>query len=295
MMVRLRRVPRSMASLTLALILLAPSGCGGDGGGTEPDDAPAGDEVEIEPITQGAWYRPDVSTTWQWQLQGVLNTGYDVELYDVDLFETSPAAISSLQQSGRRVICYFSAGTFEPFRPDANRFRSSELGAPLEDFPEERWLDIRSENVLEIMRNRMDMALSSGCDGVEPDNVDGFANSSGFGLTANDQLRFNALIANEAHARGLAVGLKNDLDQVGALLAFFDFSVNEECHEFEECALLDPFIAAGKPVFNAEYSQDFVEDMGEREGMCAAARARGLRTLILPIDLDDSFRISCDV
>ncbi len=58
------------------------------------------------------------------------------------------------------------------------------------------------------MLRRLDLAVTKGCDGVEPDNMDGYANDSGFPLTAEDQLTFNRFIANEAHRRGLAVGLK---------------------------------------------------------------------------------------
>ena len=90
------------------------------------------------------------------------------------------------------------------------------------------------------------------------------------------------------------MGLKNDLDQISDLIAFFDFQVNEQCHEFDECAELDAFITAGKPVFNAEYEQVLISNAGARAQLCEAALARNFRTLILPLDLDDSFRFSCD-
>ncbi len=270
-------------------VITAGGDVGTDGNALDPD-AP--------PLTTGEWYRPDVSTTWQWQLQpdagGEINTSYDVDVYDVDLFDVSDAVIADLQASGRRVICYFSAGSYEQFRTDAGEFDDPDLGLPLAGFADERWLDIRSTNVHRIMRDRLDHAVARGCDGVEPDNVDGYANASGFPLTARDQLAFNRFLANEAHARGLSVALKNDLDQIGELVAYFDFSVNEQCHEFEECSLLEPFTAAGKPVFNAEYLASFVDDPSQRADLCADARATDLRTLVLPLDLNDAFRFSCD-
>ena len=179
------------------MIAISTATCGG-GGTTDPDTDP---ESPIAPIT-GDWYRPTVETTWQWQLVGPINTDYAVDLFDVDLFDAPATVIASLQASGRRVICYFSAGSFEDFRPDAASFRSQDIGNPLDDFPDERWLDIRSPSVLAIIEARLDMAFEKGCDGVEPDNMDGFANSSGFGLTSSDQLTFNRTIANEAHERG---------------------------------------------------------------------------------------------
>lgn len=41
------------------------------------------------------------------------------------------------------------------------------------------------------MQARLDLAVQKGCDGVEPDNVDGYQNNSGFPLTAQDQLAYN--------------------------------------------------------------------------------------------------------
>ncbi|GAL06248.1 endo alpha-1,4 polygalactosaminidase precusor precursor [Photobacterium aphoticum] len=68
------------------------------------------------------------------------------------------------------------------------------------------------------------MAVQKGCDGVEPDNVDGYKNNTGFDLTADDQLTFNRLLANEAHARNLSIGLKNNVEQVPELVTYFDFA-----------------------------------------------------------------------
>lgn len=265
-------------------------------------DDPDGDGDPIDPnhppITDGSWYRPAVTATWQWQLQpdaeGNINTAYDVEVYDIDLFDVPDSVIADLHAQGRKVIAYFSAGTYEPFRSDADEFQASEIGNTLEDFADERWLDIRSENVRQIMLARLDYAVLRGFDGVEPDNVDGYANNSGFPLTAADQLAFNRFIANAAHERTLAVGLKNDLDQITELVAYFDFAVNEQCHEYNECDVLEPFIDAGKPVFSAEYANVYVNLPLIRNQMCADSLALGLRTLVLPVDLDDSFRFSCD-
>lgn len=268
------------------------SGSSGEGSGGDAIDP------DLPPVVQGTWFRPPVVTTWQWQLQpdgdGAINTGYAVELYDVDLFDTAEDVIDQLHRDGRRVIAYFSAGTFEDFRPDSGEFSADELGKPLDDFADERWLDIRSENVRRIALARLDLAARKGFDGVEPDNVDGYANDSGFNLTSADQLAFNRFIANAAHERGLSVGLKNDLDQIRELVEYFDFAVNEQCHEFDECEQLQPFIDAGKPVFNAEYQSRFATSAAARDALCADAISRGFRTLVLPLDLDDAFRFSCD-
>jgi len=237
---------------------------------------------------------PSLEATWQWQLTGTLNMGYDVDVYDVDLFDTSASTIAALHAAGRRVVCYFSAGSAENWRDDYARFDAADLGAALDGWAGERWVDTRSANVRAIMADRLDVARDKGCDGVEPDNMDGYDNDSGLPLTAATQLDYNRAIAALAHERGLAVGLKNDVAQLDALVDHVDFAVNEQCHQYDECEGYAVFTDAGKPVFNAEYASRWVNDADARATMCARARAANLRTLVLPLDLDDSFRYSCD-
>jgi len=168
------------------------------------------------------------------------------------------------------------------------------MGNPLDGWAGERWLDTRSANVRAIMKARLQLAADRGCDGVEPDNMDGYANAPGFALTAATQLDYARFIAREARARGLAVGLKNAVDLLAQLEPDFDFAVNEQCHQYEECDGYTAFTAKGKPVFNAEYASKWVNDSGQRAQLCAASRAMNLRTLVLPLGLDGSFRHACD-
>ncbi|HFD11698.1 MAG TPA: endo alpha-1,4 polygalactosaminidase [Crenotrichaceae bacterium] len=243
--------------------------------------------------TAGNWYHPTQLTSWQLQLQGAVNTNHDADLYDVDLFDTSTALIQQLHASAKKVVCYFSAGSYEKWRTDADQFEAADLGKPLDGWPGERWLDVRSDNVREIMRNRLDLAVQKGCDGVDPDNMDGYTNNPGFSFTAKDQLAYNKLIASEAHSRNLAVGLKNDLDQVKELASVYDFAVNEQCFQYNECDLLTPFIALGKAVLNVEYKQRYVDDSAARNKLCSNAGNRQFSTLILPLQLNDAYRLSC--
>jgi hypothetical protein len=77
--------------------------------------------------------------------------------------------------------------------------------------------------------------------------------SSGFPLTYNDQIVYNSWVADTVHSLGMAVGLKNDINQVKDLVAKFDFHVSEEAFQYNEQSYLTPFITAGKPVFECEY------------------------------------------
>lgn len=273
------------------LVTLATLACLGACDGTPSE--PAGLDPDVAPVTVGTWPRLAPDVTWHWQLDGTINTSYDVDLYDVDLWETPGATIRRLHARGVTVVCYFSAGSGESARPDHGGFAASDLGNPLDGYPSERWLDIRSQSVWKVMLARLDLAAARGCDGVEPDNVDGHTNDSGFDLTARDQLAFNRNLANEAHRRGLAVLLKNAGDQARELVAYVDGALNEECHAYGECHQLSPFADAGKPVLNAEYASSRADAMALARTVCPAAARGRLRTLLLPLGLDDAFRVAC--
>ena len=206
-----------------------------------------------EPVAcEGCW-TPDPATSWQWQLQGEIDTSVDVGMYNVDGFETSASTVQDLHDAGRAVVCYLSAGSWEEWRPDARDFPASVKGAD-NGWPGERWLDIRRLRVLgPIMQARLDLCADKGFDAVEFDNVDGYQNRTGFPLTADDQLRYNVYLANQAHRRGLSAVLKNDLGQVRDLLPYYDVALNEQCFQYDECNRLRPFVSAGKAVFTVEY------------------------------------------
>ncbi|KAK3086445.1 hypothetical protein FSP39_018481 [Pinctada imbricata] len=241
-----------------------------------------------------AVYRPSATTSWQWQINsGHPDTSVHVTMYDVDLFEAGESGyISRLKSAGHKVICYFSAGSYEKWRPDAGQFPPDVLGHKLDGW-DERWLDIRDDRVKTIMRARLDKAVHYHCDGVEPDNVDGYTNHNDLGLTASDQLAYNKWIAAEAHKRGLSVGLKNDVDQISQLVHYFDWALNEECVEYNECNKYKPFIDAGKAVFHVEYVDKTSQGHSKQQSVCHSShRPKQFRTLIKQWDLD-AWRLTC--
>jgi hypothetical protein len=197
---------------------------------------------------------PTPRTTWQWQLTAPVDLSVDAEMFDIDLFDNPARVVRRLHRRGRHVVCYLDAGTLEPGRPDRDAYPAAVIGKELPDWPGEHWLDIRRLDVLgPILERRLDLCRSKGFDAVEPDNVDAYANDSGFPLTAGEQLRFNGFLARAARARGLSVGLKNDLDQAAALEPDFDWALDEQCFQYHECDRLRPFVRAGKAVFVVEY------------------------------------------
>jgi hypothetical protein len=231
-------------------------------------------------------WHPALRTSWQWQLQGKIDTSLGVHMYDVDGFDVSRAVVRRIHRSGAAAVCYIDAGTWENWRPDARRFPKKVLGSK-NGWPGERWLDVRQLKVLRpIMAKRIAMCRHKHFDGVEFDNVDGYANRSGFPLAGKDQLAYDAWLANAAHRHHLSAALKNDLGQIRALLPYFDDALNEQCHQYDECHRLDRFVAAGKAVFGVEYKLDPAR-------FCPASNAHNFNFLKKGLQLFASPRVPC--
>ena len=231
--------------------------------------------------------RPRV--TWHWQLEDRVDHSVRAEVYDVDLFDVSASEIRRLHREGRTVICYFSAGSREDWRLDASEFRRSDYMWRGDGWDGERWLNTRSPNVRRIMRERLDLAVSKKCDGVEPDNVDGYTNGTGFDLEREDQLDYNLFLSAEARVRGLSVGLKNAPGLVWDLEPYFDWALAEECVEYDECHKYRRFLDEGKAVLHAEYGDTRSEARQKRSTVCRDQSRRGFSTLIKTYAVDAWF------
>ena len=224
-------------------------------------------------------WRPAPRTTWQWQLSGAVDTSIDAQVYDIDLFDTPRETIDALHLAGRHVVCHFSAGSYEVRRPDSERFPRRVIDEPLDPpYASERWLDIRRAAVRPIMEARLDLARLKQCDGVEPDKVDGYEHQTGFKLKASHQRSYNRFIADAAHGRGLAVGLKNNAKLATVLEPSFDFAVVEQCFEFEECKKFQAFVDGGKAVFAVEYDTEPAQ-------FCPAAADLGFSAILKQLDI----------
>lgn len=231
------------------------------------------------------WY-PARGATWQWQLTTPVDTSVKVGVYDIDMFDNSAAVVTKLHQLGHKAICYVDVGSWESFRPDQAKFPNAVRGNPLDGFADEKWLDIRNIGALApVIKARFTQCKNKGFDAVEPDNVDGYTNDTGFPLTPGDQLRYNEWIAKLAHQMGLGVALKNDGDQTGTLVRYFDFELDEQCYEYTECNLLLPFTQAHKAVFEVEYNTDPAQ-------FCPVMRQLGFSSMKKNLDLDAP-RIAC--
>jgi hypothetical protein len=224
----------------------------------------AATDPELAPAALKRWI-PKRGLSWQIQYAGTISTAPRVSVYNLDS-SVPTSVVTRLHKLGRKVICYISAGSWEPYRADRRAFPKAVIGKA----------------------QRMDVCRAKGFDAVDPDNVDGYTNNTGFKLTAAHQLAYNIMIAKLAHQRGLAVGLKNDVDQVARLAPYFDFAVNEQCLQYDECGVYSTFTRRGKPVFHVEY----VDDGARRAAVCSATRGLGFSTVVKRLDLD-AWRQTC--
>ncbi|MBV6703280.1 endo alpha-1,4 polygalactosaminidase, partial [Kitasatospora aureofaciens] len=187
--------------------------------------------------------------------------------------------VAALHAKGRKVICYINAGSWENFRPDSAAFAKALQGSDT-GWKGEKWFDVRKIDQLKpLMAARFDMCRSKGFDAIEPDTIEAYNQNSGFPLTGDDQIKYNRMLAELAHERGLAIGLKNDLDQIPALINDFDFAVNEECSQYDECDRVAPFVKAGKAVFHVEYKLD-------ADQFCGKTKSLGFSSMQKKLDLN---------
>jgi len=237
--------------------------------------------------TTGTFWKPVAGESWQIVLLYPLNdTSTNVSVYDIDLFDNPKSTIDNLHAQNRSVICYFSAGSYEDNRPDSSQFTSNDKGKELDGWPGEYWLQTNSTNVRNIMKSRIQLAKSKGCDGIDPDNVDGYDNDNGLGLTTSGAVDYIGFLAGAAHALNLSIGLKNGGSIVENVVDLMQWEVNEQCVQYNECNLYRPFIDANKPVFQIEYTDGAI-GVSEKKSSCDDPAAAGFSTILKKLELDD--------
>jgi hypothetical protein len=222
-------------------------------------------DICVVPFTGGGCVAPDV---------------FDIDLYvDSNLsgegtFVVNTAGVDAIHARGKHAICYLSAGDVESFRPDYQAFVDFDaqcnhclIGKPFSHiFADEFWANINNDQgqrdfMLQMMEQRVQKCVAAGFDGIEFDVVDAYAQGqavTGWDISAATQLDYNQRLANLAHGYGLTVALKNDLGQLADLLPYFDYAINEQCFQFQECDNNPApgyagWVGAGKAVFQVEY------------------------------------------
>ena len=244
---------------------------------------PSAPGVSGLPPTTGAYPAPGSANIWDTDLfqdSNAPNGG----------IPTGPSpVVQALHASGKYSICYIEAGAYQTRFPDDADFAAADYGGGagqygLQGFPGEWWLDISgfanyvagdsstltgaAVDIAAGLDKRIGWCALEGHDAVEPDDTDAYTNSSasgvaggGWQLTQADSAGFERWLANDAHLHGLAIFQKNDPANAAAQQPLFDGMIVEQCNAqngpcggpLGEAA---PYLASGKPVLNAEYTQD---------------------------------------
>ena len=234
--------------------------------------------------TLPAYWSPSPSDSFQLQLSNYPpDLSAEADVFELDLFETPRETIDSLHEAGKKVICYINVGAWEEYRPDAGAFPDTVIGKKYIGWDGERWFDVSNyESFSGLISARFTLAASKGCDGIDPDNINGFQQDTGFPITAQDQLTYNIWLSEQAHLRGLSIGMKNNNQQVADLVDHFDFALIEDCTVYSECTDFQPFIEQGKAVFQVENTDEFNNTID----FCYTAIANGYSGIFKNRELD---------
>jgi hypothetical protein len=208
-----------------------------------------------------------------YQITGTPQLDAAAELFVLDLFDTEADDLAALHARGRIAIAYLSAGSHEPWRPDAADFPEQAIGSRLASYPNESWLDIRADSVRAIMQKRLQLARDKGFDGIFPGSLDAYRSQSGFTLSESDQLDYDRFLATEARALGLSPGLSGDMMFGAQLIDAFDWAIAFGCFAADSCERLMPWVARSKPVFDLELE-------GELSELCPMADALGFSVVL---------------
>src|SRR5262245_35456088 len=213
------------------------------------------------PFTGGGPVRPGVFDI-DFQTDGACTGG--------TITQENGAAVNAIHAPSvnGKAICYIDAGGAESFRPDFPAYQTFDnncggclFGKPIGGFRNEFWLNINNNLgqrtfILNQISARLDRCVAHHFDGVEMDVVDAWSNRTGLTITPDTQLLFNTALANLAHSKCLTVALKNDVEQVPDLAPYFDYAINEQCEQYNECGNYTTYFTNATPAkaaFQVEY------------------------------------------
>ena len=204
------------------------------------------------------YYQPKVGDDFEWRLDSISTdevSQYHCSIIDIDAFSATKELVDAFHARGIKVIAYVSVGTLENYRPDYALLPEEVIGSIYPEWPDERFLDIRAiEKMKPFITSRFDMIMEKGFDGIEPDNIDIYGIDNDFDLTLNDAKLFCEWIIDEAHSRGLSIGQKNTEELVPLLYKEFDWALTEDAFDDNMEDAFSTYVANGKPVFSAEYT-----------------------------------------
>jgi hypothetical protein len=241
------------------------------------------------PPPPSGWWLPSAAGEFQWEIDHPLSTSSASDMgtgqtaptgakapatnptvYDIDGLDNPASTVAALHGLGFKVICYVEVGAAENYRSDYSQFPASVLGNTMQGYSAERYIDIRSPTVVQIIENRIAMCKQKGFDTVEPDIDESYDSSTGFPLTRTIEENYMKTLIAYAHSIGIGMLGKN-MDDTGDTYAadmepYVDGMLTEQCNQYATCNLLNSYTGK-KAVWNAEYQ-------GPASSFCATDNAR---------------------
>lgn len=211
-----------------------------------------------------------------------------VDFLVLDLADALPNEIQTVNDNGAAAVCYFNGGSVNTQDDDFELVEPLVIGRSLNTDPQERWLDIRQiDEIADLIRNRLDLCVDKGFQAALVGNLENFLFRSGFPIGQRQQLAFNQFIADEAHARGLGIGLWNSRSQITPLSNNYDFVLVSDCFSEGWCNETQPFVDMGKPAFIVEFAEAERNDVE----FCRASQTFGAMGIIKRRILDGWLRL----
>lgn len=239
-------------------------------------------------------------TGWNWIIGSrLVGPPPRVAYLGLDAFDAPKRYVAAANRNGTRTWCYLSVGSVEDWRPDAARFvaldkaeraagRPAIIGRPYDGWPGERWLNVARFRVfLPLLAARMELCRDKGFAMVEFDNLDGYQANTGFRITRGETIAFAKALAATARGLGLVPMQKNVPELAATLEPHFGALLFESCVLYNFCPGARRYVAAGKPVFDAEYPEDW-KDAGrtfDRPAACRTAAKAGVDMIVKKLDL----------
>lgn len=300
---QVRRTASRISLIAAAATTLALAACGGGDGASgtpaptstvapTPTPTPSATAIPTPTPSPSPTPTPTGVASWDWilQSQGLPATPPAVAYLDLDGFDTAKNYVTLAKSAGTKTICYINVGTAENFRPDYAQFSaiSGLLGNSYPGFSGERYIDIRRyAEFIQIMDARLVMCRDKGFDYVEFDVMDAFedgASRVGFPLTEADMIAYVTALSARARGYGLKPVQKNASGSSSKIVTLFDAVLFEDCVLGNFCSDNAPYIAAGKPAFNAEYPENW--GTFDRARVCTTSANAKISTIITVVDLD---------
>jgi endo-alpha-1,4-polygalactosaminidase (GH114 family) len=235
---------------------------------------------------------PPANAKFDYQIGGPYTPASNVGIVVRDRLE-APA-------TGKYNICYVNAFQSQP--EDAKWWRKNHPDLLVKkngdyvidpDWPDEYLFDVSTPEkrnaLISIVGRWIDKCAKDGFEAVEADNLDSWTRSRKV-LRKRHATAFATLLAERAHAAGLAIAQKNttELASVGVSKIGFDFAIVEECQIYSECK--DYTDVYGNQVYEIEYNDNKRDGDGDPikpiDAFKAACKARGNAISIIYRDRD---------